>query len=381
MLAELEPIEQHDAFRAFVRDFAAKELAPNSKRWDAENRLPWDAIKKMGEAGLLGTIVPEELGGQARDYVSLGIAIEEIARADVSCAIICWIQATLAGLVPGWGDDTIRAVVRGEQAIALATSEENAGSDVSGMETTAHLDGDAYVINGTKVHVSLVPGAQTMGVTAKTIANGRDEGITMFRVPSDLPGVSVSEMPQLGARAHQLGRVVLRDVRVPASATMGQGGTGKKVMYARFNVSRCLSPLAAIGVATAALDATVEYARRKVVFGRPIGTNQAISFPIVEHYTRLEAARGLAYRALWKNDQGVNAVKEAAMAKWLGITSAIAAIQDCLTMHGANGYLTEYPLEQQLRDVMALQFTGGTINIMKILLVRELLGKEFAGIS
>ncbi|MGH7714906.1 MAG: acyl-CoA dehydrogenase family protein, partial [Vulcanimicrobiaceae bacterium] len=226
-----------------------------------------------------------------------------------------------------------------------------------------------------------VPGAQTLGVTAKTFDGDTDRGITMFRVRSDQPGVSVSPMEQMGVRAHQLGRVILNNVRVPDTALMGQGGAGKKVMYARFNVSRCLSPLAAIGAATAALDTTVEYARTKVVFGRAIGTNQAISFPLVEHYTRLEAAKLMAYKALWMNDQGENAVREAAMAKWFGITSAIAAIQDCLQMHGANGYLTEFPLEQRLRDVMALQFTGGTVNIMKILLVRELLGKEFAGIG
>jgi len=381
VLTDCSPGQKHEEFRSYVKEFVTREIAPHSKRWDLENRLPWDAIKKMGEAGLLGVICPVQLGGQGRDYVSLGVVIEEIAKADMSCAIICWIQATLAGLVPGWGDETIRAVSRGDEVIALATSEENAGSDVSGIECSAELDGDGYVINGMKIHVSLVPGAQTLGVTARTWAIGRDEGITMFRVRSDCPGVSVSPMGQLGARAHQLGRVVLKDVRVPVSATMGKGGGGKKVMYARFNVSRCLSPLAAIGAAWATLDATVEYARTKVAFGRPIGTNQAISFPIVEHYTRLEAARMLAYKALSMNDSGQNAVREAAMAKWFGITSGIRAIADCLQMHGANGYLTEHPLEQKLRDVMALQFTGGTINIMKILLVREVLGKEFSGIA
>jgi hypothetical protein len=130
----------------------------------------------------------------------------------------------------------------------------------------------------------------------------------------------------------------------------------------------------------ATLDMTVEFARNKIVFGRPIGTNQAISFPLIEHYSRLEAARLLAYKALWMNDNALDAVREAAMAKWFGITSATQAISDCLQMHGANGYLTELPLEQKLRDVMALQFTGGTINVMKMLLVKDFLGKEFTGI-
>ncbi len=370
----------HEEYRSYVREFAEREIAPHTKRWDQGNGLPWDAIKKMGEAGCLGVIGAPELGGQGKDYVSLGITIEELARADISCAIICWVESTLSTLVPGWGDQTIRAVHQGDQIVALATSEVNAGSDVSAMECEAQLEGDQYVINGTKVHVSMMPGAQVMGVTARTIVNREYKGITMFRVPTDLPGITCSLMDQLGVRAHQLGRVILKDVRVPSSAIMGTNSTGKKVMYKRFNVSRCLSPLAAIGAALSVLDRTVEFARTKIVYDRPIGMNQGVSFPLVEHYTRIEAARSLAYQALWLNDQGQMAVKESAMAKWFGITSAIQAIADCLQLHGANGYLTEHPLEQRLRDVLGLQFTGGTINIMKIILVREILGREFGGI-
>jgi cyclohexanecarboxyl-CoA dehydrogenase len=381
MLTDLVPSRDHDEYRTQVREFAAHEIAPYSRRWDLADELPWDAIEKMARAGLLGTIGDPALGGQGRDYVSLGITIEELARADVSAAGICWLQATLGTMLPGWGDETVRAVYRGERLVALATSEENAGSDVSGMECTAVLDGDAYFITGTKVHVSLVPGAQVLGVTAKTTADGRDLGITMFRVDADLPGVSCVPQQQLGMRAHQLGKVILDGVRVPASALMGDGGAGKRVMNVRFNVSRCLSPLAAIGAALAVLDRTTEFAREKIVFGRAIATNQSVSFPLVEHYTRLEAAKLMAYRALRMNDLGLNAVKEAAMAKWFGISSAVQAVTDCLQLRGANGYLTEHPYEQRLRDVTGLQFTGGTINVMKILLVREMIGRDFTGIN
>jgi cyclohexanecarboxyl-CoA dehydrogenase len=381
MLMELAPSRDHDEYRAYVRDFAARRIAPHSAHWDLADELPWGGIKAMGEAGLLGTIGDSALDGQGRDYVSLGITIEELARADVSAAGICWLQATLGTMLPGWGDETVRAVNRGERLVALATSEENAGSDVSGMACTAVLDGDAYVLDGTKVHVSLVPGAQVLGVTAKTTADGRDLGITMFRVDADLPGVTCAPQRQLGMRAHQLGKVILDGVRVPASAVMGDGGAGKRVMNVRFNVSRCLSPLAAIGAAESVLDDTIAFAREKIVFGRPIATNQSVSFPLVEHYTRLEAAKLMAYRALRMNDLGLNAVKEAAMAKWFGITSAVQAVTDCLQLRGANGYLAEHPYEQRLRDVTGLQFTGGTINVMKILLVREMIGREFAGIA
>lgn len=372
---------EHEQFRAVVREFAEAELAPHSRRWDEENRLPWDAIRKMGDAGLLGIISPKELGGGGRDYLSLGIGVEEVARADISCAIICWLQSTLGAFIPGWGEDTLRDVNSGRTLVCLATSEEQAGSDVSNMQTRAELANGEYVVDGEKIHVSLIPGAQVMAVTAKTrSADGKPE-ITMLRVPADAPGVRCEPMEQMGARAHQLGRVVLDRVRVPASAVLGDSGGGKRVMYARFNVSRCLSPLAALGAAQATLEATIRFTKSRIVYGRPIATNQSVSFPLVEHYTRIEAARLLAYRALTLNDAGAPAGKEAAMAKWFGITSAVQAISDCLQAHGANGYLKEHRLEQRLRDVMALLFTGGTINVMKVLLVRELFGREFAGIE
>ena len=151
-------------------------------------------------------------------------------------------------------------------------------------------------------------------------------------------------MEQLGVRAHRLGVVELDAVRVPKAHTLGGGGQGKAAMNARFNVSRCLSPLAAIGAAQATLEQTIAYAKEKVVFGRAIASNQAVSFPLVEHWTRLEAAKLLAFRALWRNDRGEDASSDAAMAKWFGIRSAIDAVSECLSAHGANGYLTGLPL-------------------------------------
>lgn len=370
----------HEEFRERVRAFAEREIRPRSREWDESGELPRDAIRLMGEAGILGVIGPKELGGQERDYVSLGIAIEELAAADISCAIIAWLQVTISRFFPGWGDDTVRGVHRGEAVVALATSEEDAGSDVSALRTRAVVEGDHYVINGTKIHVSLVPGADVLAVSAKVDQGGGKSRITMLRVPSNADGVSTEMMGQMGARAHRLGVVHLKDVRVPVNATLGAASEGKAVMYARYNVSRCLSPLAALGAAGAVVAETMRFARQKIVFGRPIATNQSISFPLVEHQTRIEAGRLLAYRALWMNDAGLDASRDAAMAKWFGISSGVQAISDCLQMYGANGYLKEWSVEQRLRDVMALLFTGGTINIMKLILVRELLGSEFAGL-
>lgn len=372
---------EHEAWRTHVREFAARELRPHSREWDEDGELPREAIRRMGDVGILGVIGQRRLGGQERDYLSLGIAIEELAAADISCALIAWQQATHSHFFPGWGDDTVRAVHAGESVIAFATSEENAGSDLSAIQTRAVLDGDAYVLNGQKIHVSMMPGAEVLAVSAKIIEEGGAKPkIVLLRVPTDLPGVSTSLMEQMGARAHRLGIVNFADVRVPSTATLGDAGQGKALMYARFNVSRCLSPLAALGAAQAVLTETMQFAKDRIVFGRPIATNQSISFPLVEHCAKIEAGRLLAYRALRANDLGQDATRDAAMAKWFGISTGIEAIQDCMQIYGANGYLRENSVEQRLRDVYSFLFTGGTLNIMKLILVRELLGADFAGL-
>ena len=372
---------EHTAWRMHVRDFARRELQPHSRRWDEEGHLPRDAIRNMASAGILGVIGKPELGGQGRDYVSLGIAIEELAAADVSCALIAWQQATHAHFFPGWGDDTVRAVYAGECVVALATSEENAGSDLSAIEVTAVENGGHYVINGTKIHVSTVPGANILAVSVKIATpDGGKPKMVLLRVPTNLPGISTSVMEQMGARAHMLGEVHFDNVRVPVEATLGGAGDGKAIMYARFNVSRCLSPLAALGAAGAVLRETIDFSKKRIVFGRPIAVNQSISFPRVEHHAKIEAGRLLAYRALVANDHGEDATADAAMAKWFGISTGVSVIQDCLQMFGANGYLRDNGIEQRLRDVYSFLFTGGTLNIMKLILVRQLLGAEYAGL-
>lgn len=372
---------EQEEFRAFVRKFAREAILPHAAAWDEKEEMPWPAIREMGKAGLLGLIAPRSLGGQEKDYITLGIAVEEVARVDNSCAMILSMQNTLSTLIPGWGDDTIRRVVRGEQLLCIATSETDAGSDVSNMSTNARVEDGQFVINGQKIHVSLMPGAAVMGVTAR-VSQGEGKGrIYFLRVPSDLPGVSCELMPEMGLRSHQLSNVNFKDVRVPVGDVLGGKGEGKAVLYARWNVSRCLSALNALGAAQQVLEDTIDFVRKKQVYGRAIGQYQAISFPLVEHSTRVEACRLLAYKGLWMNDRGENAARVAGMAKWSSISFSIQAINDCLQMHGAAGYLKDLPLERRYRDVLGLTFTGGTINVMKLIVVKELLGAEFMGIA
>jgi len=373
---------EHEDFRAHVRSFAQREIAPYVREWDEVEQLPTHGIiRKMGDAGLIGITGPKSLGGHERDYISLGIAIEELGRVDTSCAMICSVNNTMSTLIPGWGDDVVRAVFRGENLLSIATSEDDSGSDVQNLKTTAVIEGDHFVINGKKIHVSLMPGADYMGVTAWV--QWKDEPkprITFIKVPSNAPGVSCEQMPEMGARGHQLGIVHLNNVRVPVTDVLGAKGEGKKLLYARWGVSRCLSALNAIGAAQQVLDDTIAFVKKKVVYGRPIAVYQGISFPLIEHYTRIEACRLMAYKGLWQSVVGQNPKQQATMAKWYSVTSAVDCISACLQMYGAAGYLKDLQVERRLRDVMALLFTGGTINIMKIIVIQELLGKEFAGL-
>lgn len=373
---------EQEQFRAHVRGFAQSEIAPYVKEWDDVEQLPTrDIIPKMGAAGLIGIAAPKEMGGHGKDYVTLGICIEELGRVDTSCALICSVNNTMATLIPGWGDDVVRKVFRGENLLSIATSEEDAGSDVTNMQTEAAVDGDDYIINGRKIHVSLMPGATYMGVTAWVKGDGSNKPrIAFIKVPADAPGVSCEQMEEMGCRGHQLGIVHFKNVRVPQKSVLGSKSEGKKLLYARWGVSRCLSALNAVGAAQQVLDDTIAFVKKKVVYGRPIGMYQGISFPLIEHYTKIQSCRLMAYKGLWMSIVGENPAMQATMAKWYSVTSAVDAIAACLQMYGANGYLKECSVERRLRDAMALLFTGGTINIMKIIAIKELLGKEFAAI-
>jgi cyclohexanecarboxyl-CoA dehydrogenase len=367
-----------ERIRSAVRDFATKEIAPNAAKWDEEERFPLEVLRKMAAPGLLGIITPKKLGGLGLSNVCLGVALEEMAKVDLSCAIICSMQNTLANLLPGWGDDLRRSVARGEDFVALATSEPDSGSDIAKIETLAVRDGSELVISGRKRHVSLIPGATVMAVSVNLeLAPGR-KAITLVKVETDRPGITLRSIPEHGQRAHQLAAISLDKVRVPASHIMGEEGKGRELNLARWNVSRAVSALISLGTAQGALQLAMEYSKRRVVFGKPIARFEAIQFPIVEQMTRVEAGRLLAYKALWAQDNGVAAAKEASMAKLYGARTAVEACDVALQVHGADGYTRELPLERMLRDARGMYFSGGTPQIHTINIGRELFGKGFA---
>ena len=370
--------EEDELFRQSVREFAQREIAPYSAQWDRNAELPRQTIRKMAEEmNLLGILAPREVGGLQKGYVALGIAVEEIARADASCAILCSMNNTLANVIRGWGEEHVRAVIRGEKLVALATTEPGSGSDITAMKTTAELKGDYYVLNGVKRYISVIPGADTAVIGAKVPTEGGRPRINLFRVDLNLPGIKTTPIAEMGLRAHQLGNILLKNVKVPVTHILGDKGEGLQAAYIRWNAARSLASLIGAGIALSALDAALVHVKNRQAYGRPIGKFEAVQFPLVESYTRVEAGRLLAYKALWMLDNGIVAAKEAAMAKWFSATVSYQAVDCALQLHGAAGYSKELNLEQKLRDCRGLFFTQGTVEIMKMLLAREMLGNEF----
>jgi cyclohexanecarboxyl-CoA dehydrogenase len=372
--------EQDELVRT-LRQFARRELAPRSAQWDRTGEFPWEAWRRMGELGLLGLRVPTAYGGQEADFLTFGIAMEEIGRGDFSCTYGIQL-AGLAGEILGrCGSEAIKTrwlppTASGEAVVALALTEPGAGSDAANLACRAERDGDGYVITGEKSGISLGMAAQAAIVFARTDPAGRARGVTAFLVPLDLPGVSRSPLRDMGTRA--IGRAVLAfdHVRLPASHRLGEEGTGFYQVMQGFDYNRIGIALACLGVAQQSVEETMVYVKERRAFGRALARFEGVSFAIAEAATHLEACRWLCYRALWLADQGRPHTKESAMTKWWGPRLAVDTIHQCLLLHGHYGYTDELPFEQRMRDVIGLEIGDGAAEVMKMVVARELMGRE-----
>jgi len=372
--------EQEELVRT-LRQFASRELAPRSAHWDRSGEFPWEAWRRMGELGLLGLRMPAAHGGQDADFVTFGIAMEEIGRGDFACTYGLQL-AGLAGEILGRSAPAelqarwLPPTARGETVIALALTEPGAGSDAANLACRAERDGGDYVVTGEKSGISLGMAAQAAIVFARTDPAGRARGVTALLVPLDLPGVSRSPLRDMGTRA--IGRAVLAfdHVRIPASHRLGAEGTGFYQVMQGFDYNRIGIALACLGVAQQSLEETMAYVKERRAFGHPLARFEGVSFPIAEAATHLEACRWLCYRALWLADQGRPHTKESAMTKWWGPRLAVETIHQCLLLHGHYGYTDELPFEQRMRDVIGLEIGDGAAEVMKMVVARELLGRE-----
>jgi cyclohexanecarboxyl-CoA dehydrogenase len=372
---------EQEALSRTLRAFARRELLPRSPQWDKTGEFPWDVWRQMGELGLFGLRAPAAYGGSEADLVTAGLATEEIGRGDFSCTYGIQL-AGLAGEILGrTATEEIKArwlppTVRGETAIALALTEPGVGSDAANLSCRAVREGGEYVVTGEKSGISLAMIAGAAIVFATVAPERRARGVTAFLVPLDRPGVVRSPLRDLGGRA--VGRAVLSfdHVRVPVSHRLGEEGQGFYEVMRGFDYNRLLIALGSIGAAQVSLEETTTYVKERHAFGRPLARFQGVSFPIAEAATHLEAARWLSYRGLWLADRGVAYTKESAMAKWWVPKLAVETIRQCLLLHGHYGYTDELPFGQRLRDVMGLEIGDGTAEVMKMVVARELIGRD-----
>jgi cyclohexanecarboxyl-CoA dehydrogenase len=372
--------EQEELIRT-LRVFARRELAPQSQAWDKSAEFPWDVWRQMGELGLLGLRTPAAYGGQEADLLTTGIATEEIGRGDFSCTYGIQLAGFAGELIGKNGAEEVKrqwlpSTARGETVIALGLTEPHAGSDAANLACRAVREGDEYVLTGEKSGISLGMVAHAAIVFAKTDPDRRARGVTAFLVPMDRPGVSRSPLRDLGSRAVARAVIALDHVRIPASHRLGEEGTGFYQVMQGFDYNRVLIALASLGVAQVSLDETIAYVKERKAFGKILAQYEGISFPIAEAATHIDACRLLCYRALWQADRGEPYTKESAMVKWWGPKLAVETIHQCLLQHGHYGYTDELPFEQRLRDVIGLEIGDGTAEVMKLVVARELIGRE-----
>jgi cyclohexanecarboxyl-CoA dehydrogenase len=372
--------EQQELVRT-VRAFTKKELAPHSARWDQSDEVPVEAWRRVGELGLLGLRTPARYGGQEGELLTVGIASEEIARGDFCTTHVIQL-ATLAGEIIGKnGSDEIKErwlppSASGEALIALALTEPTVGSDAANLECRAVREGDEYVITGEKSGITFGMNAHAAILFARTGGAPRARGVTAFLVPLDLPGVSRSALRDMGSRGLRRAVLSFDHVRIPASHRLGAEGSGFYTVMQGFDYNRVIIALACLGSAAVSLDETMAYVKERKAFGRALAQFEGVSFAIAEAATHLEAARWLCYRALWLADHGQPYTKEAAMVKWWAPKLAVETIHQCLLLHGHYGYTDELPFERRLRDVIGLEIGDGTAEVMKIVVARELMGRE-----
>ncbi len=373
--------EEQEMFRRTARDFAQRELAPGAKERAKMEEYPREMLNKMGDAGLMGLGAPTKYGGQGADWVTLGIGVEELAKVDMCAALSLTNSALLKVVMTQCSEDLrqkyLAAAVKGECSACLVITEPHCGSDAAAIKTKAIRDGDYYIINGEKTAVTGGMSGDVAMFAAKTDPTLGARGVTFFLVPLDLPGISKSRIPDMGWQPMSGASLFFDDVRLPIEYRLSEEGKGFYMMMGQFDVLRVFLSLIPLGLAQASLEDAINYAKQRTAFGQPIARFEGVSFKIAEHATWIEAARLLCYRTLWLADQGLPHTKESAMCKWLCPVVAYDAIHDALLIHGHVAYSEEYPIEQRLRDTIGYEFTDGTAQVMKIIIARQLIGKEF----
>ncbi|PWC33410.1 acyl-CoA dehydrogenase family protein [Azospirillum sp. TSO35-2] len=371
--------EEQTMVRDMARAFAQDRLAPTAAERDRTGAFPKAELAEMGGLGLMGMLVPEEIGGAATDHVAYALAIEEIAAGDGAVSTIMSVHNSV-GCMPilKFGSDAqkdrfLKPMARGEMLGAFCLTEPQAGSDASAIKTRARRDGDHWVLNGTKQFITSGSQADIAIVFAVTDPAAGKKGLSAFIVPTDTPGYQVARTEEkLGQHCSDTCQIILEECRIPADLMLGAEGAGYKVALANLEGGRIGIASQSVGMARAALDHAVRYAQERQSMGVPIIQHQAVAFRLADMATRVEAARQLVLHAASLRDAGVPCMKEAAMAKLFASEMAEKVCSDAIQVHGGYGYLKDFPVERIYRDVRVCQIYEGTSDIQRLVISRAL---------
>ena len=371
--------EEHQMIRDALRSYAQERLAPQAARWDKEHYFPKAELKELAQLGAFGVAVPEQYGGAGLDYVSLALVLEEIAAGDggtstiisVNNCPVCSIAMMYASeeqkqqwLVP---------LAQGEMLGAFALTEPHTGSDAAALRTTATREGDDYVINGTKQFITSGKHGDVAIVMAVTDKAAGKKGISAFWVPTNTPGYIVAGLEhKMGQHSSDTAQIVFENCRVPAANLIGEEGMGYKIALSGLEGGRIGIASQSVGMARAAFEAALAYAKERTSFGKAIFEHQSVQFKLSEMAMKIEAARQLILHAASMKDAGLPCLKEAAMAKLFASEMAERVVSNAMQVFGGYGYVADFPIERIYRDVRVCQIYEGTSDIQKILIARAL---------
>ncbi|HAO40032.1 MAG TPA: acyl-CoA dehydrogenase [Afipia sp.] len=370
---------EQELIRDTARDFAQQRIAPFAGRWETEGFDRRKLLNEVGQLGLMGVCVPEEWGGAGADFVSYVLATEEIAAADSGiCNMINVHNSPVCAALCEYGtpeqkETYLRPLARGEIFGAFLLTEPEAGSDAGALKTRAALVGDHYVLNGAKQFITAGRTADIAMILAVTDPEAGRKGISCFITPTDNPGyIVVREEDKLGHRNCDTCQIAFQDMKVPASDVLGEPGAGYKIALSNLNSGRIGVAAQAVGVARAALDCAVRYARERRTFGKAIIDHQAVGFKLAEMATQVEAAHRLTLYAAELKDAGLPCLKEASMAKLQASEVAERVCSDAIQVHGGYGFLNDFPVEKFYRDARVFRLYEGTSEVQKLVIGREL---------
>jgi alkylation response protein AidB-like acyl-CoA dehydrogenase len=368
-------------FRDMAREFGRREVLPSVRERDREERFPFDLIKKMGDQGLSGILVPPEYGGLGSDWTTLGLVTEQLSYFDFSVGMTLFSQISLAAIpILKTGDDAVKkkyvpAVCKGDKIHCFAVAEPNAGSDASAIETTAIWDRTEWVLNGNKTWITNATASDFAIVLVKTEKEKGAKGTTVFIVEKGTPGFSSAKIDhKLGVRSQDTGQLFFRDCRVPRGNQLGAPGKGLSFVLACIENARYGVSCSSLGVVGACIEATVKYCQERNQFGRPIGAFQLVHGRIADMAVDFEASRWLAYRVGYLKDKGLPCSQETAIAKYHNVEAAARTARAAVELHGAYGLSDDFPVEKFYRDTIPPLTMDGTANIHKLIIGRSLLG-------